>query len=48
VAAGPRVKAGYTISSAVSLLDTAPTLADMLGIAAHEEWEGYSVREIFR
>ena len=47
IAAGPRVKHGYTITQPVSLMDTAPTLADMLGIQPHEEWEGRSVTEMF-
>src|SRR5690606_27281309 len=37
--AGPRVQAGE-ISADVTLLDTAPTLATLLGIPVHAEWEG--------
>ena len=48
VVAGPRIKAGYEIAGPVSLLDTAPTLADLLGIPAHREWEGRCVRKAFR
>ena len=47
MAAGPGIRRGYTISGAVSLLDTAPTLARLLGIAPHAEWEGRCVEEIF-
>jgi predicted AlkP superfamily pyrophosphatase or phosphodiesterase len=47
VVAGPGVRAGYTIPNAVSLLDTAPTLARLLGITPHPQWEGRCVEEIF-
>jgi arylsulfatase A-like enzyme len=47
IVAGPDAWPGYTIKSAVSLLDTAPTLARLLGIAPHAEWEGRCVEEIF-
>jgi predicted AlkP superfamily pyrophosphatase or phosphodiesterase len=45
--AGPGIRAGHTIAAEVSLLDTAPTLARLLGIAPHHEWEGRCVEEIF-
>jgi arylsulfatase A-like enzyme len=35
------------ITSPVSLLDTAPTLARILGVSAHRDWEGKAVGEIF-
>lgn len=44
---GPRIAQGHTIQAAVSLLDTAPTLANLLGIPAHREWEGCCVDEVF-
>lgn len=47
LAAGPGLKAGYEITSPVSLLDTAPTMARVLGIPAHSQWEGKVVDEIF-
>jgi phosphopentomutase len=47
VAAGPRIKPGYRIASPVSLLDTAPTLARLLNVTPHGEWEGRCVDEIF-
>jgi phosphopentomutase len=46
--AGPGIRPGHTIAAPVSLLDTAPTLARLLGIAPHHEWEGQPVEEIFR
>ncbi|MEZ4864213.1 MAG: ectonucleotide pyrophosphatase/phosphodiesterase [Caldilineaceae bacterium] len=45
--AGPPIKQNYTITAPVSLLDTAPTLATLLGIPPHEEWEGRCVDEVF-
>jgi predicted AlkP superfamily pyrophosphatase or phosphodiesterase len=45
--AGPRIRRGHAIESAVSLLDTAPTLARLLGVAPHHQWEGQCVEEIF-
>jgi len=47
IAVGPTVKPGYTIQRTISLIDTTPTLARMLGIAPHEEWEGTCVDELF-
>jgi predicted AlkP superfamily pyrophosphatase or phosphodiesterase len=45
--AGPRARAGYTISGPVSLLDTAPTLAKLIGVNPHPQWEGQAVLEAF-
>mgnify|MGYP002625660326 CR=1 FL=1 len=45
--AGPGIRAGYEIKGAVSLLDTAPTLARIMGIEPHREWEGTCVKELF-
>ena len=47
LAAGPGIRAGHTLAAPVSLLDTAPTLARLLGLAPHHEWEGRCVEEIF-
>ncbi len=47
IVAGPAVKRDHEIKAPVSLLDTAPTLARLLGIAPHPEWEGRAVEEIF-
>jgi predicted AlkP superfamily pyrophosphatase or phosphodiesterase len=47
MAAGPGIKAGYAIQAPVSLLDTAPTAARILGLTPHEQWEGKVVEEIF-
>ena len=42
---GPRVRQGCEIQQPVSLLDTAPTLARLLGIPIPREWEGRCVEE---
>jgi predicted AlkP superfamily pyrophosphatase or phosphodiesterase len=45
VLAGPGVRSGETIDAPVSLLDTAPTIAHLLGLPAPDEWEGRVVHE---
>ena len=45
--AGPHIRRGYAIETPVSLLDTAPTLARVLGIAPDPDWEGRCVEEVF-
>jgi predicted AlkP superfamily pyrophosphatase or phosphodiesterase len=45
--AGPGIRQGYQIKTAVSLLDTAPTLARLLKISPHPAWEGRCIEEIF-
>lgn len=45
IAAGPGIKRGYTIDQPVSLLDTAPTIAHLLGLEPHSNWEGRIVVE---
>lgn len=45
--AGPTIRKGYEIAEPVSLLDTAPTLARVLGLAAPAAWEGRAVAEAF-
>ena len=47
VVAGPRIKQGHTIAQPVSLLNTAPTLAALLDVPPHREWEGTVVEEAF-
>jgi predicted AlkP superfamily pyrophosphatase or phosphodiesterase len=44
---GEGIKAGYELPGPVSLLDTAPTLAQCLGLAPHPKWEGRAVTEAF-
>lgn len=45
--AGPGIRQGHAIQGSVSLLDTAPTLARILDVPVHPEWEGRCVEEIF-
>lgn len=45
--AGPGIRQNYAIQGAVSLLDTAPTLARILNVPVHADWEGRCVDEIF-
>ncbi len=45
--AGPQIRAGHEIQSPVSLLDTAPMLAKIMGVAAYEDWEGRTIDEVF-
>ncbi len=44
---GPNIKQGHEIETAVSLLDTAPTLAHIMNIDTHRDWEGHCIEEIF-
>ena len=45
--AGPDIRQNHTIQQPVSLLDTAPTMARLMGIKPHEMWEGSVIEEIF-
>lgn len=47
MAAGPGIKANHQIRGPVSLLDTAPTAAKILGLLPNAQWEGHVVEEIF-
>jgi predicted AlkP superfamily pyrophosphatase or phosphodiesterase len=44
---GAGIKQGHTIISEVTLLDTAPTAAHLLGLRVPKEWEGACVDEAF-
>ncbi len=44
---GPHIRKNHAIAVPVSLLDTAPTLARLLGFAPHPQWEGLCVEEVF-
>ena len=46
--AGPDIKAGYQIQGPVSLLDTAPTLARLMNLPLHPQWEGKPVDEAWQ
>lgn len=45
--AGPRIKRNHAIAAPISLMDTAPTLAALLGLKPHPQWEGRCPDEIF-
>lgn len=45
--AGPGIRRGYELADEVSLLDTAPTIARVMQVPAHPQWEGRCVSEIF-
>lgn len=47
LAVGPTIRQNYQIAEPVSLLDTAPTIARLLGVPAAPQWEGRCVEEIF-
>jgi predicted AlkP superfamily pyrophosphatase or phosphodiesterase len=47
IATGNGIKASHTIQAPVSIMDTAPTAAHLLGIAPHPDWEGKIIEEIF-
>jgi arylsulfatase A-like enzyme len=44
---GPNIRQGHEIETAVSLLDTAPTLAAIMDVPTHRDWEGRCISEIF-
>ena len=46
IAWGPEVCPGHRIAAPVSILDTAPTIAHLLGIQPHYSWVGRPVSEI--
>jgi predicted AlkP superfamily pyrophosphatase or phosphodiesterase len=45
--AGPGIRRNHPIQQPVNLLDSAPTLARLLQVAPHSDWEGRCVAEIF-
>ena len=47
IVAGPSIRRGHRIGGPVSLLDTAPTLARILNLPHHRDWEGVCVTEAF-
>jgi predicted AlkP superfamily pyrophosphatase or phosphodiesterase len=47
IVAGPSIRRGHQITGPVSLLDTTPTLARILNVPRHRDWEGNCVTEVF-
>lgn len=48
MAYGPKIRQGYQISRQVSIMDTIPTIASVMGIKSHPDWKGSVVTEIFQ
>ncbi len=44
---GPDIAEGMDIDMGPSLLDLAPTMADILGVSLHPDWQGRVLQEIF-
>lgn len=47
IVAGPSIRQGHELTGPVSLLDTTPTLARILNLPHHRDWEGACVTEAF-
>ena len=47
LAAGPGIRRRFTITRPMSHLDTAPTIARLLGVTPAPQWEGRVLEEIF-
>lgn len=47
IVTGPGIRPKCEIEESVSLLDTAPTLARLLGIAPDPAWQGHAIESIF-
>lgn len=47
LASGPGIRRGHELNGNISLLDTAPTIAHILGLNPHPQWEGQVIEEIF-
>ena len=45
IISGPGVRRGYRITDSVSIIDTAPTLAHLLGLSLPSEWSGQVIVE---
>jgi predicted AlkP superfamily pyrophosphatase or phosphodiesterase len=47
IVCGPAIRPAHRIQAAVTILDTAPTVARLLGIRPHYTWQGQVPEEIF-
>lgn len=47
IVSGPGVKRGYQLTGEVSIIDTAPTILHLLGLAIPSTWQGRVISEIF-
>ena len=48
IAFGPEVRQKHIITDKVNIIDTAPTLAGLMGIPMHYTWQGRAISEIFK
>ncbi len=48
IASGANIKAGHTIATPVSIMDTGATVMRAFGLDTHMEWQSRTVEEIFR
>ena len=44
---GPNIRRNHQIKGDVNLIDTAPTLARLLDVQPHPDWEGHCIEEAF-
>lgn len=48
IACGPGIRSGHCIEKSVTVLDTIPTIIDILEIPQPDHWEGNAIQEIFK
>jgi len=48
IISGSGIPSGFELNEPVSIIDTAPTIAELLGISQPKEWTGRVVKQIFR
>jgi predicted AlkP superfamily pyrophosphatase or phosphodiesterase len=46
--AGPGIRRGLELEQSLSLFDLAPTMASILGLAPHPDWQGRVLTEVFQ
>lgn len=46
IISGPGIRCGYSIKRPVSIMDTAPTIAHLMGLPVPVEWNGRAVTEV--
>ncbi len=48
ILAGPGIRQGVELEQSLSLLDLAPTMAEILGLAPHPDWQGGIIDDLFQ
>lgn len=48
VACGPKIRSNYQISRQVTIMDTIPSIASIMGVDPHGGWKGSVISEIFQ